>query len=206
MLPDRAKLLAERKLLELELQAANDRCGAAMATSATLLEALSELVAAGQLTDLQLVKLDRLHAAEQRALDLMMLNGSKSDEYGKILEATHNLPEALAVGRHLGVEVNRLRTLLNTPELHDFAKAVVLEAAHQRERWGSDHDAGFTDLDWFWLLGYLAQKVCYPGATREQKLHRIITVAAAAANWHAALEGKTTMRPGIIGPDDGDGA
>lgn len=89
-------------------------------------------------------------------------------------------------------EVERLTALLNTPEIVDFAKAVQIEAAHQRERWGSEHDAGKTDADWFWLIGYLAGKALHNPPTddgrtpEEARLHRIITVAAAAANWHAA--------------------
>ena len=86
------------------------------------------------------------------------------------------------------VDLDRLRSLLNTPEIHDFAKAVVLGALHQRERWGSDHDAGKTDADWFWLIGYLAGKALHnPDGDREKRLHRIITIAAAACNWHAAI-------------------
>jgi hypothetical protein len=34
-----------------------------------------------------------------------------------------------------------LSTLINLPELHAFAKAVVLETTHQRERWGSADDS-----------------------------------------------------------------
>jgi len=55
-------------------------------------------------------------------------------------------------------ELERKENLLNTPELHDFSNAVVLEAAHQRQRWDSEHDAGKTPQDWFWLVGYLAGK------------------------------------------------
>ena len=39
----------------------------------------------------------------------------------------------------LKAEVARLNGLVNAPELHDFSKGVVLEAAHQRERWGAPH-------------------------------------------------------------------
>lgn len=103
--------------------------------------------------------------------------------------------------------VAELEAQINTPELHDFAKAVALEAAHQRQRWPSAHDAGKTDADWFWLIGYLAGKALHnpPNAMPPQdaKLHRIVTVAAAAANWHAAVSGaSTTMRPGIETPVD----
>lgn len=94
--------------------------------------------------------------------------------------------------------------LLNTPELHEFARAAVLEALHQRQRWGSEHDAGKTSEDWLWLVGYLCTK-----ATQAQRygdtakaLHHTITAAAALANWHAALIGaNTAMRPGIAPPE-----
>lgn len=100
----------------------------------------------------------------------------------------------------LAARVKALTALLNTPELYDFAKAVTLEAAHQRERWGSDHDAGKTDPDWFWLLGYLAGKALHSLKTgdTDKALHHVITTAAACANWHAALMGQDNrMRPGI---------
>lgn len=96
--------------------------------------------------------------------------------------------------------------LLDKPEILDFVKAVVIEAAHQRSRWGSDHDEGKTDVDWLWLIGWLAGKAVHnppspDGRTAsELQLHRIITVAAAACNWHASKLGQTNMRPGIAPP------
>lgn len=93
-----------------------------------------------------------------------------------------------------------LEAKLNTPELHDFAKAVVLEAAHQRERWPAEHDAGKEPADWFWLLGYLAGKAlrAHSSADIEKALHHCISSAAALANWHTAITGEhTRMRPGI---------
>ena len=100
----------------------------------------------------------------------------------------------------LAAEMTRLRALLNTPELHDFASAVVREAAHQRERWGTAHDAGKTPPDWFWLLGYLGGKALQAAMVgdTDKALHHTISSAAALANWHAALSGSSTaMRPGI---------
>lgn len=86
---------------------------------------------------------------------------------------------------------------LGIPEIEDFFEAAKKEAAYQRKHWGSDHDAGKTEADWLWLIGYLAGKALHnPGGNRAKKLHRIITVAAAACNWHAATLGKTNMRPG----------
>lgn len=107
---------------------------------------------------------------------------------------------------------------LNTPELHDFARGVVLEAAHQRERWGTEHDAGKQPEDWLWLAGHLSgralahQKEAVRQAQQGHRdhaefnqgkaLHHLITSAAAMANWHAAISGaNTAMRPGIEPPD-----
>ncbi|HVM38310.1 MAG TPA: hypothetical protein VM265_07990 [Sphingomicrobium sp.] len=93
-----------------------------------------------------------------------------------------------------------LATILNSPEVENFAKGAVLEAAHQRERWGAEHDAGKTPFDWFWLVGYLAQKAAsaHVAGDTEKALHHTISTAAALANWHLAISGTdTSMRPGI---------
>lgn len=86
-------------------------------------------------------------------------------------------------------EAERLRALLNTPELEDFAKAVPLEAAHQRERWGTQHDAGKGPEDWFWVVGYLAGKALrsHVEGNAEKAKHHTITCAAVLANWHARI-------------------
>lgn len=104
-------------------------------------------------------------------------------------------------------EAERLDSVLNAPELHDFARAVVLEAGHQRERWGTERDAGKAQTDWFWLVGYLAGKALHAAIAgdRDKALHHTISTAAALANWHAALLGADNkMRPGHA-PDHVDG-
>lgn len=101
-------------------------------------------------------------------------------------------------------EVERLKLLLNTPETENFVVAVVREAGHQVERWGSDHDAGKAPADWFWLVGYLAGKALTAAVLGglEKAKHHCISSAAALANWHATLSGiATSMRPGIIPPE-----
>lgn len=113
-------------------------------------------------------------------------------------EAIRGRDEALA-------EAKRLSKRLNTPELHDFAAAVVLEAAHQRERWGTEHDGGKEPADWFWLLGYLAGKALKSALTgdTDKALHHTVSSAAALANWHAQLLGASNeMRPGIMPPGE----
>jgi hypothetical protein len=101
-------------------------------------------------------------------------------------------------------EVSRLSGLLNSPELHDFSRGVELEAAHQRERWGNEHDAGKTAADWFWLVGYLAGKALHSqtAGNLDKARHHTISTAAELANWHGAIEDTHNMRPGI----DGDSA
>lgn len=89
--------------------------------------------------------------------------------------------------------------IINTPETADFMAAVPLEAAHQRDRWGADHDQGKTPFDWFWLIGYLSQKAAAAAVAGdvEKAKHHTISTAAALANWHAALTGADTrMVPG----------
>src|SRR6478736_5346076 len=113
----------------------------------------------------------------------------------------HSYAEALLSDHsRLVEEIGRLKTALNTPELHDFAKGVVAEAQHQRERWGVDGDAGKTAADWFWLVGYLAGKTLTAAnsGNTEKALHHTISTAAALANWHATISGRDCrMRPGI---------
>lgn len=98
-------------------------------------------------------------------------------------------------------EIARLNAIINSPQSDDFLRAVSTEAEHQRQRWGSDHDAGKTPADWFWLVGYLGGKALHSQAAgdTDKAEHHIITTAAACANWHRAMFGRTDMRPGIDG-------
>lgn len=78
--------------------------------------------------------------------------------------------------------------VINHPEIADFARAIVLEAQHQRERWD---DSWKKDFDWAATAGHLLAKayinpVKSDMSLRDAKLHRIITIAALCANWHAA--------------------
>ncbi|WP_208452170.1 hypothetical protein [Burkholderia gladioli] len=103
----------------------------------------------------------------------------------------------------LRAEVARLNAIINMPQSGDFLRAVSIEAEHQRQRWSSDHDAGKTPADWFWLVGYLAGKGLHAHAAGnvEKAEHHVITTAAALANWHLAIFGKTDMRPGTEQPE-----
>lgn len=103
----------------------------------------------------------------------------------------------------LADEVERLKALINSPELHSFSDGVTKEAVHQRERWGTEHDAGKSHMDWFWLIGYLGGKALAAALSGDldKAKHHTISTAAACANWHAAITGTdTSMRPGIDPP------
>lgn len=100
-------------------------------------------------------------------------------------------------------KLTSLTGLLNTPEIEDFDKAVPLEAAHQVQRWGTEHDAGKDPEAWFWLVGYLAGKAlsALKAGDLDKAKHHCISTAAALRNWHAHIRsGVTVMRPGIEPP------
>jgi hypothetical protein len=114
---------------------------------------------------------------------------------------SHGVRETLKDERDAArLRVAELEALINNPHTADFLEAVRLEAAHQRERWGTEHDDGKTDADWFWLVGYLAGKAIHKP---EKQLHHIITTAAACLNWHMARTVGTNMRPGTSQSDRG---
>lgn len=81
------------------------------------------------------------------------------------------------------------RKQIDTPIINDFLEGVKREAAHQRGRWGHDHDDRKTHADWFWLLGYLGQKALYSAliGDKDKAMHHTITTAAALYNWHDAI-------------------
>ena len=89
--------------------------------------------------------------------------------------------------------------LINTPHTGEWFEAVRLEAAHQIERWGVDHDRGKGPPEWFWLIGYLAGKAvaaALKGDT-EKALHHTISTGAVLLNWWRHIKGvELTYQPG----------
>lgn len=96
-------------------------------------------------------------------------------------------------------EAERLKALINAPELDNFLRAVHIEAVHQVERWGNAHDRAKRPADWFWLVGYLAGKAlhaCVSG-DRDKALHHCVSTSAALYNWHCSIKGTDVrMCPG----------
>lgn len=111
-------------------------------------------------------------------------------------------------------ERDRLQALINTPELIDFPKAVLLEAAHQVERFGTKQAAGKSPEEFFWLLSHLATRALWHHKEaqrlealgesddsiahhRNKAVHHCITSAAALNHWHASVLKKATdFKPG----------
>lgn len=96
---------------------------------------------------------------------------------------------------------DNLKALVDSAaDCSDFIRDLQLEAAHQVERWGVEHDAGKRPEDWFTLLQYLlgkAAKAHFDG-DREKLLHHIVTGAAVLFNWWRRMMGvEVTMRPGV---------
>jgi hypothetical protein len=97
------------------------------------------------------------------------------------------------------VDDKELRTLINSPELDNFLRAVHIEAVHQGDRWGTAHDLAKYPADWFWLVGYLAGKALHAAISGDKKKakHHCISTAAALYNWHCAISGiDARMCPG----------
>ena len=79
--------------------------------------------------------------------------------------------------------------LIARPEIRDYREGVVLEAAHQRQRWGRKHDDLKEPEDWFWLLGHLAGKAlaAHRAGDLEKARHHTISSGAVLAHWHQAI-------------------
>ena len=86
-------------------------------------------------------------------------------------------------------EVTRLQNILNTPYISNFVQAVKNEAAHQIHSGQHATDEFKTPLDWFWTLGFLAQKAATAQQAGDNKkaLHHTISSAALMAHWHQQI-------------------
>jgi ABC-type branched-subunit amino acid transport system substrate-binding protein len=100
-------------------------------------------------------------------------------------------------------EIARLEGLINVPHTDEFLQAVRLEAAHQINRWGVEHDRGKDPPAWYWLVGYLAGKALAAAlaGARDQELHltalhHTISTAAVLLNWWRHMRGlELTYQP-----------
>ena len=88
------------------------------------------------------------------------------------------------------MEHDLLKELLSRPEIDEFYEGIMLEAAHQRQRWGDAHDRDKSAENWFWLVGYLAGKACRSAIEGDQAKARHHTISSAAAlfQWWEAIK------------------
>lgn len=104
------------------------------------------------------------------------------------------------MNERLREENKRLRALINRPYIGAWTDEILIEAAHQRERWGALHDTGKNPEDWFWLVGHLAGKAlaAHKAGDTEKAHHHTVSTAAVLAHWAAAIDGnENTFRPGV---------
>jgi hypothetical protein len=89
----------------------------------------------------------------------------------------------------LNREIDRLNSIINTPENDDFLRGVSIEHEHQRQRWGDAHDRSKSAEQWFFLVGYLMGKALRAAVNgdKEKALHHTISSAAALGHWHKAI-------------------
>ncbi|MEM9043530.1 MAG: hypothetical protein AAGC81_02460 [Pseudomonadota bacterium] len=93
-------------------------------------------------------------------------------------------------------EIDRLNDIINSPENSDFIKGVSIEAEHQVQRWGSDHDARKSGFDWFWTLGFLGQKAAaaFEAGDYEKAKHHCISSSALMKNMHIEASKRASAR------------
>lgn len=106
----------------------------------------------------------------------------------EVIDAS-KLPPRDGLLRDAAAELRRMHDLISNAHIEDFLEAVRLEAAHQRQRWGSAHDREKSAEHWYWLVGYLAGKALRAAIDGDQDkaLHHTISSAAALSHWHAAV-------------------
>lgn len=100
-------------------------------------------------------------------------------------EAAASLTRQTERVEELERRVAEYEALIGSPHVDEWFEAVRIEAAHQVDRWGSAHDAGKTPLDWFWLIGFLAQKAVHASQSGDafKAKHHTISTGAALLNW-----------------------
>jgi hypothetical protein len=100
----------------------------------------------------------------------------------------------------LKAENARLLALISRPYIGAWTDEILVEAAHQRDRWGADQDHGKAPEDWFWLIGYLAGKALasHKAGDLAKAHHHTVSTAAVLAHWAATIDGnENVFRPGL---------
>ena len=123
----------------------------------------------------------------------------EADNYIRAAEALRSVPEQPQAGTGEPV-TDPARQLISRPYIGAWTDEVIVEAAHQRDRWGADQDHGKQPEDWFWLIGYLAGKslASHKAGDMHKARHHTVSTAAVLAHWAAAINGdESVFRPGL---------
>lgn len=94
-------------------------------------------------------------------------------------------------------ELENIKRKLNTPELTNFIEGVRLEAVHQQEKWGPEHDKRKRPGDWSLLLDYIKGKqvkAVWDGDLDKLK-HHLITMSAICYNYHKCITDAKEIKP-----------
>ena len=89
--------------------------------------------------------------------------------------------------------MDQLQELIGKPHNEDFITGLVIEAAHQVERWGEAHDRAKEPEDWLGFSATSPAKRPRPTAratSKSQAPH--ISSAAVLLQWHSLLSGHGT--------------
>lgn len=110
---------------------------------------------------------------------------------------TGRIIDALRAARAEGAKAEReaWEKRINTPMTTKFLEAVPNEAAHQRQRWGLEHDRKKDPADWFWTLGFLAGKALHD--VRGKRAHHIVAAGALLLNWLESEERTRDQREAV---------
>lgn len=99
-----------------------------------------------------------------------------------------------------GRRAEEMEALISRPYIGAWSDEILIEAAHQRTRYGADHDHGKAPEDWFWLIGYLAGKAlaAHKAGNAAKAHHHTVSTGAVLAHWAAAIDGNEEIfRPGL---------
>lgn len=114
----------------------------------------------------------------------------------------------MVVGEDYKKKYEDLLALVNRPHIKDFLESANIEAAHQRGRWGAEHDKTKDPSMWLWTIAHLCTKalMSYMSGDTNKAKHHTITAAALLAHWHEWIvdhaEGKETRikKSGVQSP------
>ncbi|MEO0385861.1 MAG: hypothetical protein AAF234_20185 [Pseudomonadota bacterium] len=88
--------------------------------------------------------------------------------------------------RRAADELERLNSIIYSPQNDAFLSGVSIEAEHQRQRWSQQHDAQKNGWNWFWTIGYLSQKAAtaFECGDYDKAKHHCISTAALMKTMH----------------------